>query len=181
MLSWWLNRQIDRFERDFDYDMAYGRDLLETSTRAAVLFFRATAVGKYREGATAAAWYAAKLVAARHEDCGPCTQLTATLAEREGVPSEVVRAVLRNDFDAMPDDVVLSVRFTDAVLRRDHSADELRGAVIDRFGRSGLVSLSFAMLAARMYPTLKYALGHGRTCSVVHVGGTPVLTPREAF
>jgi len=181
MLSWWMSRQIDGFERDFDYDMAYGRDLLATSTRAAMVFFRATAIGKYRDGVSKDAWHAAKLVASRHEDCGPCTQLNATLAERDGVPAEVVRAVLRSDFDRMPDDVVLSVRFTNAVLRRDPAAHELRAAVVDRFGRRGLVSLSFAMIAARMYPILKYALGHGHACAVVHVAGTPVLTPREAF
>jgi hypothetical protein len=181
MLSWWMSRQIDRFEQDFDYDMAYGRDLLATSTRAAMLFFRATAIGKYREGVSKDAWYAAKLVVSRDEDCGPCTQLNATLAERDGVPEEVVRAVLRKDFDGMPDDVVLSVRFTNAVLRRDPAANELRAAVVERFGRHGLVSLSFAMIAARMYPILKYALGHGHACSVVHVAGTPVFASREAL
>jgi len=180
MLSWWMSRQIDRFEQEFDYDMAYGRDLLATSTRAAVLFFRATAIGKYREGVSTEAWYAAKLVSSRHEDCGPCTQLNATLAERDGVPDEIVRAVLSKDFDRMPDDVVLSVRFANAVLHRDPAANELRLAVVERFGRHGLVSLSFAMIAARMYPILKYALGHGHACSVVHVAGTPVFATREA-
>ena len=45
------------------------------------------------------------------------------------------------------------------------------------FGKRGLVSLAFAMTASRLYPTLKYALGHGRACTRVTVGGEtrPVL------
>ncbi len=181
MLSWLMNRQFDKFENELDYDMTYGRDLLAASPRAALLFFRATGLGKFREGLPDDAWHAARLVAARHEDCGPCTQLMATMAERDGISPEVVSAVLQHDFEAMPDDVALSSRFVDAVLNRDPAAEELRPVIAERFGQRGLVSLAFAMLAARMYPTLKYALGHGRTCSVVHVGGAPVLTTKEAI
>ena len=49
--------------------------------------------------------------------------------------------------------------------------------VVRRFGRRGLVSLAYAMLAGRMYPTLKYALGHGHACRRLNIGGetTPVL------
>jgi hypothetical protein len=37
------------------------------------------------------------------------------------------------------------------------------------------VSLAFAITAARIYPTVKYALGHGKACMRVVVGGTPVM------
>jgi hypothetical protein len=36
------------------------------------------------------------------------------------------------------------------------------------------VSVAFAITAARIYPTVKYALGHGKACMRVVVGGTPV-------
>jgi hypothetical protein len=35
------------------------------------------------------------------------------------------------------------------------------------------------MLAARMYPTLKYALGHGRTCTRLAIGGETVPVLRD--
>jgi hypothetical protein len=38
-----------------------------------------------------------------------------------------------------------------------------------------LVSLAFAITASRIYPTVKYALGHGKACMRVVVGGTPVV------
>ena len=180
MLHWWISRQMGRFERDLAYDMSYGRDLLATSTRAALLFFRATAIGGYREGIPVEAWHAAKLVASRAEDCGPCVQVCVTMAEREGVSAESIRAILRGDFQAASEDVRLAAEFTRTVLARDSAAEPLRREIVARFGKRGLVSIAFAMLSARMYPSLKYALGYGRACAVVYVDGAPVLAPREA-
>jgi hypothetical protein len=37
-----------------------------------------------------------------------------------------------------------------------------------------LISLAFAITAARLDPTVKYALGHGKSCTRIVVGGTPV-------
>lgn len=180
MLSWLIRRKIDAFENEFSYDMDYARDLLDTSRRAMMLFHKATGMGEYREELPKDAWYAARLVTMRAEDCGPCTQLTATMAERDGQSPEMIRAVLSGELDELPDDVRLVVEFTSASLGRDPAADPLRNRIVQRFGRRGLVSIAFAMLSSRLYPTLKYALGYGHTCSVVHVDGAPVLTPREA-
>jgi hypothetical protein len=77
----------------------------------------------------------------------------------------------------MPEEVAVVVRFTDATLRHAPEADELREDVVRRFGKRGLIALAFTMLRARMYPTLKYALGHGHACMRLTIGGEarPVL------
>ena len=181
MLSWLIRRKIDAFESEFSYDMDYARDLVGTSLKAMMLFHKATGMGEYREDLPKDAWYAARLVTMRAEDCGPCTQLTATMAERDGQSPEMIRAILSAELGELSDDVRLVVEFTQASLRRDASADPLRKRIVERYGRRGLVSIAFAMLSSRLYPTLKYALGYGHTCSVVHVDGAPVLTPREAL
>ena len=180
MLSWMIRRKIDAFEEEYAYDMDYARELLGTSVRAMMLFHKATGLGEFREGVPKDAWYAARLVTMRSEDCGPCTQLTATMAERDGQSPEMIEAVLSERLDTLSDDVRLSVDFSKAVIARDPAADALRQRVVERFGRLGLVSLAFAILSSRLYPTLKYALGYGHACSVVHVAGAPVLTPRAA-
>jgi hypothetical protein len=111
------------------------------------------------------------------EDCGPCTQLGIDMAEREGVDPAVLRAIVTRDYAAMPYQVALAARFTEATLEHAPEADDLRQEVVDQFGKRGLISLSFAMLAARMFPTLKYALGHGHACRRLSIGGevTPVV------
>jgi hypothetical protein len=178
MIRWALRKGIEKFEREWNYDAGYLRDVVDASPRAAWLFSRATALGKYRRGVPLEAWCAAGITAVRHEDCGPCTQLGVTMAERAGVSPEILRAVLAGDPDAMPPDVALAWRFTRATLAHAAAADEYREAIVKRWGQRGLVSLAFAITAARMYPTVKYALGHGQACLRVVVGGTPVAFDR---
>jgi hypothetical protein len=169
-----MRKAIGRFERGWNYDASYMRDIIDVSPGAAWLFARATALGRFRRDVPVDAWFAAGIIAVRLEDCGPCTQLAVTMAERAGVDSEVLRAVLADDLDAMPPDVALAWRFTRATLAHDSAADDYREVIAERWGRRAVVSLAFAITAARMYPTVKYALGHGKACMRVVVGGTPV-------
>jgi hypothetical protein len=170
----WVRKAIDKFERDWKYDGSYMRDIIDASPRAAWLFSGAAALGQFRRDVPIEPWFAAGITAVRHEDCGPCTQLGVAIAERAGVSPAVLRAVLADDADAMPADVALVWKFTRATLAHDPAADEYREAIVKRWGRRGLISLAFAITASRIYPTVKYALGHGKACMRVVVGGTPV-------
>ncbi len=174
MIKWLLRKAIDKFERKWKYDASYMRDMIDASPRAVWLFSRAAALGQFRRDVPLDAWYAAGITAVRHEDCGPCTQLGVAMAERAGVRPAVLRAVLTDNPDAMPPEVALVWRFTRATLAHDPAADEYREAIVKRWGRRALVSLAFAITASRIYPTVKYALGHGKACMRVVVGGTPV-------
>jgi hypothetical protein len=174
MIRWFLRKAIDKFERNWNYDASYMRDIIDASPRAAWLFSRAAALGQFRRDIPLEPWFAAGITAVRHEDCGPCTQLGVTMAERAGVSPAVLRAVLADDAEAMPRDVRLVWNFTRATLAHDAAADEYREAIVKRWGRLALVSLAFAITASRIYPTVKYALGHGKACVRVVVGGTPV-------
>jgi hypothetical protein len=178
MIKWALQKAIGKFEREWKYDAGYMRDIIDASPRAAWLFSRAAALGQFRRDVPLAPWYAAGITAVRHEDCGPCTQLAVTMAERAGVSGAVLRAVLADEPGAMPPEVALVWNFTRATLAHDAAADEFREAIVKRWGRRALVSLAFAITAARIYPTVKYALGHGKACTRVVVGGTPVVFDR---
>ena len=125
----------------------------------------------YHKDVPLAPWCAAGIAGVLAEDCGPCTQLGVDRAAEAGVPPEVVRAVVAGDVDAMPDDVALAYRFARASLDRAPEADALRDEVVRRWGPRGLVSLAFAVTTARMFPTLKSALGHARSCTRVRVAG----------
>jgi hypothetical protein len=174
MMKWALRRAIGKFERDWNYDASYMRDMIEASPRAAWLFSRVTSLGRFRRDIPVDAWCAAGITAVRHEDCGPCTQLGVTMAERAGVSPAVLRALLTDNAGAMPADVALVWRFTRATLAHDPAADDYREVILERWGRRALISLAFAITAARIYPTVKYALGHGKACMRVVVAGTPV-------
>jgi len=175
MIKWALRKAISKFERAWNYDGSYMRDIIDASPGAAWRFSQAAALGQFRRDVPIEPWYAAGIIAVRQEDCGPCTQLGVAMAERAGVSPAVLRAVLADSPDAMPPDVALVWKFTRATLAHDAAADEYREAIVKRWGRLGLISLAFAITAARIYPTVKYALGHGKTCTRIFVGGTPVL------
>jgi hypothetical protein len=44
----------------------------------------------------------------------------------------------------------------------------------------GLISLAFALACSRVYPTVKYALGHGKACTRLTVAGKPLPVLKEA-
>jgi hypothetical protein len=177
MLTWFLRRQIAAFERTWNYDASYIREMIDADPRAMMLFGKVQGLSQYRKDVPLAAYCAAGLVAVMAEDCGPCTQLGIDMAQREGVDAAILRAIVARDYAAMPEEVALAVRFTEATLRHAPEADDLREEVLRRWGKRGLISLAFSMLSARVYPTLKYALGHGRACTRLVIGGEarPVL------
>ena len=178
MLRWIMRRGIAAFERQWNYDASYLHELIDVSPRAAWMFSRATAIGNYRKDVPTAVWAAAAITSIRHEDCGPCTQLGVSMAERAGVDPKVLRAILMEDSAAMPDDVALAWRFTRATIDHDPAADTYREEIARRWGPKAVISLAFAMVASRIYPTVKYAMGHGKACTRIVVAGTPVTFDR---
>jgi hypothetical protein len=173
MLRALLSPLITRFERDLNYDAGYLREILAASPWTFLKFAVVTTLAPHKD-APAEALAAAGLLGTLAEDCGPCTQLGIDLASRAGVRPEVLRAILSGDEAGMGENAALAYRFARASLeRRLDEADRWRDEVVRRWGRKGLVALSLNLMAARMYPTVKYALGHGRTCSRIEVDGEP--------
>ena len=179
MVKWLMKRGIAAFERQWNYDASYVHEIIDVSPRAAWMFSRAAAIGRYRKDVPVAAWSAAAIAAVRHEDCGPCTQLGVAMAERAGVDPKILRAVLTEDPTAMPDDVALAWRFARAAIDHDPSAAKYRKEIIKRWGPKAAISLAFAIVASRIYPTVKYAMGHGQACTRIVVGGAPVALDRS--
>jgi hypothetical protein len=173
MLRTLLSGYIDRFERTWSYDAGYMRELLAASPAAFVKFAVLTTLTP-RKAAPAEALAAAGIAGTLREDCGPCTQISVDMAARGGVRPDTLRAILAGDETAMGESAALAFRFAQASLDRDmERADPLRDEIVRRWGRKGLVALSLCLATARMYPTVKYALGYGKTCSRVEIGGEP--------
>ena len=179
MLRWLLGRTVSAFERQWSYDATYLREIIDASPRAAWRFLNAARLGSYRRDVPIQALAAAGITAVRSEDCGPCTQLATAMAERQGVRPEVLRAILTDDVAGMPADAALAWRFTKAALAHDPAADDYRAVILERWGPRAVVSLAFAITTARIYPTVKYAMGHGKACMRVVVGGAPVAIDRQ--
>jgi hypothetical protein len=174
MLKAILKRVVDRFAHRYDYDASYVQELIDTDLLAFRAFSGVNRLSGYRK-APPEALAAAGLVGTLAEDCGPCTQLGVRLAEEQGVAPAVLRGILTGDERAMGPDAALAWKFSRASLARDmETADPLRDEILRRWGKKALAAIALAMAAARVYPTVKYALGHGKSCSRVVVQGQAV-------
>lgn len=172
MIRWLIERKLKKFEREFDYDTTYAREIMDGGLGAILQFSKAAKLSEYRSGVPLEAWYAAKVATIFADDCGPCTQLVVKMAERDGVKAETLRAVLAGNVEKLGPDAALAYQFARAVHERDiQRSDELRREVVKRWGQRGLVSLALMMTGTRIYPQVKYALGHGHACTLVRVAG----------
>jgi hypothetical protein len=177
MIRWFFRRQIAAFERTWNYDASYVHEMIDTDPRAFMVFGKVMGLGRYRRDIPAAAHHAAGIVSVMAEDCGPCTQLAINMAERDGIDPAILRAVVARDFAALPYEVALAARFAQKTLAHAPEADDLREEIVRMWGKRALISLAFAIMSARLFPTLKYALGHGHACTRLTIGGEtrPVL------
>ncbi len=180
MLKTFLTRYLDKFERTFSYDASYMRHVLRVKPWSLMKF----SLGTQALDAKAAPpelLVAAGLYGTLTEDCGPCVQVGVDIATANGVDPQILRAIIAGDEAAMGETAALGYRFARASLARDMEAcDPLRDEIVRRFGDPALVAVSLALVASRMYPTLKYALGYGKACSRVKVAGETVAPVRLA-
>jgi hypothetical protein len=176
MFKWFAGKWLDKFEREWGYDVGYMRDVLDAGGFEALKPIMALQkVAAYRADCPRDALFAASLVAGRAGDCGPCLQLGVKMAERAGMPAAQIAAVLTHDLDAMSEDVRIAYDFARAVLARDGWDVPAREAAIRRFGKRAVIAMSYAFAVAGFYPAFKYALGAAHACQRIHVGSSEVV------
>jgi hypothetical protein len=178
MLNFLARPRVQAFGRRWNYDTSYLLEILDAAGLGAILPLNAlTKISRYRRDVPASVYYAAKITTSIAADCGPCAQLCIDMAAAEGVDEKTLRALAAGDERALGEAERLGYAFARAVLAREN-ADELRAAIVKRWGPRAVVSIAYGLIAAEAYPTFKYATGHGRACTRLQVGGNP-LTVRE--
>lgn len=175
MLTWIIKNRLAAFERKYGYDTSYAKELLAVDSRAFWAFAKTQSMETYRRDVPAHVYYAVKLTGVIAEDCGPCTQLGVAMAIEHGVTPKVLSSILRGDVSAMSEEVALGVKFARACMAHDLEADAYRDEIVKRWGKRALVALAFGLTMARVYPTMKYALGFGKACSRVVVGDEQIV------
>jgi hypothetical protein len=170
VLKWLVRRKFTSFERNWNYDLAYGREILDEAGIDALRPLNGLNVlSAYRGGVPNEAHYAARVTAAIAGDCGPCAQLLLTMAQRAGVDRRLLRALADGDRDALSDDARLGYDLARTTLARDPAGEKVRAEVLALWGRRGLAALAYGIVAGQGFPTLKYALGHGHACTILQV------------
>lgn len=179
MRSWFARRLLRRYGKHYSYDTSYLEMLLKESPAAFFKFAPLMKASRHREAVPVGASFAAALVGAKAEDCGPCAQLVVDMALEAGVPKDQIEAVVRRDARAMNDHIVLAFRFADAVVR-SADEDEHRDAVRAQWGQKGVIDLTFALQMGRMFPMMKAALGYAKECRRISVDGKLIDVIKQA-
>tara|TARA_R110002049_G_scaffold67767_6_gene175860 strand:- start:2626 stop:3210 length:585 start_codon:yes stop_codon:yes gene_type:complete len=169
MITLLAKRWLRAFSQRYDYDTTYMAEILEQSPAALAKFSTLNLMASHRRGIPGAPWWTARIRAALWEDCGPCVQLACNMALESGVDPGIVRAAITSELAALDEDCALALRFTECVLAHAPEADPLRDEIRRRWGEDGLISLAMTISTTRVYPTVKYILGHGRACRRVNI------------
>ena len=180
MRSWIARRTLRAFAKRYGYDVSYLLMMLNHSPSAFFKFAPVMKAAAHREAVPIDASFAAKIVGALAEDCGPCTQLVVDMALEAGMPEDQIEAVLRRDPRAMNEATLLGFRFADTVVRRASEDDEFRDAVRAQWGPKGVIDLTLALQMGRMFPMVKAGLGYARECRRVTVGGNNIDVVKQA-
>ncbi|MEJ6006697.1 hypothetical protein WG899_14165 [Paucibacter sp. AS339] len=157
---------LARFERRYDYDLGYVRELFELSPQAFLQFSEFFGLSAFAQDLPPEMLFAAKFAATRHEDCGACSQLMLDMAQEAGVPTPLLNALIAEDAAAMSPPMRLAWRYAQAALARDSIAlATLRAEVTQLHGPRAMASLALAVVVARSFPAMKHALGVGHSCA----------------
>ncbi len=180
MLRAIARHRLRKMSAHYDYDVSYMEWLLDRSPSAFFKFAKLMDAARHLEAAPVNAYFAAKLVGALVEDCGPCAQLVVDMSAEAGMPTDQIAAVLRRDTDAMRDDTMLGFRFADAITARSTNEDDVRDAVRSTWGDKAIVDLTLGLQIGRMFPMIKAGLGFAKECRRVQVGGAAVDVVKRA-
>lgn len=168
MLSWFIDRQITKAERELGVSLDYARWIAGVSLPATLRMAKFTKLLNAHRGPKAAVLIAG-IVGAMADDCGSCVQIGVNLARKAGISREILEAVVRRNPEALPEELADVYRFADAVSLNSPEQDDYRERVRRHFGDEGLVEIALAVAMHRVFPTLKRGLGFAKSCALVPV------------
>jgi len=180
VLKFFARFWLKRFGRRYGYDVSYMEHMLRVSSSAFFKFSKLNGLASHQEAAPRDAIFAAKLVGAIVEDCGPCVQLVVNMAREAGVEKTQINAILARDIASMNEHTALGFLFADTIVRRAGNADGVRERVRDAWGDAGVIDITLAAQIGRIFPMVKRGLGFAKTCQKVSVDNISVEVVKSA-
>lgn len=156
-------REIEAFETRYGYDATYMKEMLEAAPEAYRVFGGFLPMAQFRSEANPEVYFTAGLTAFREVDCGPCLQLAVRKAREAGVDAALIREILGGE--SLPDPLETVRQFARSILRGTLDCEDLRAQLVKRLGAAAVVELALAVASAQVFPVVKRAMGHYRSCS----------------
>ncbi len=169
MLRWLISKRLNSEEKKLGVPLDYARHILGTSLRTFFKFLKIMPLAEYRRALPPEPFYAARIIATRHDDCGECVQIAVNQARNAGIKSALLEAVLADRLEDLPEEVADACRFATAVITCSADLDAVRERIRQRHGEEALVELALTIAAGRFFPTAKRALGYAKSCSTMSI------------
>jgi len=167
MLRFMVRSKIRSTEKRLGVPMDYVRYMYEHAPETFWKFTKMMPAAQHRDKLPATPYHVARLVATRHEDCGPCVQAVINLAKEDAIEPATLKAALAGKVEDLPESLQDVYRFTESVVTANGEDEQYREKLRKVFGEEALIELALAIATCRVFPTLKRALGHAKSCATV--------------
>jgi len=161
-------KQIDGFETHYKYDGTYMRELLEYSPEGYSKFDNFMPLARHREKLNPEDYWVSKLAALQVEDCGDCLQLVVRMALEEGISKSIVEAVIKGG-DTLPVNLKDVYDYAKCAAAQAQMETNLMERIEARYDKGELLEFGLNIASAKVFPTIKRALGYTRSCSLVKI------------
>ena len=156
--------QIKDFEKHYQYDTTYMREMLAASVSMYDKFNNTMPLVSHRELLDVETYMVAKLATMAFEDCGECLQLNIKMVQEQGVSDKVIRGAISGGKG-------LSAELKDihdfALMISNNTRDaDLVKLVESRLNKGQLLELGLAVATTKIFPVLKRAVGYAKSCSL---------------
>jgi len=152
-------------EKTLGVTLDYQRDMAAASPGSALRLQEIARLARDGQAVPEPVALMAALGATLAEDCGDCVQIYVNLAAKAGIEHRFIKSALEHRLADLPTDLKLGLCFGRVVAENDPMLLEKGAALEARFGRKALVDLAMIVALARVFPTVKRALGHSRSCA----------------
>jgi hypothetical protein len=156
-------RELQAFGAHFDYDVTYLERLMDAAPEAFLAFADAQPLGRRRAALLPEAHAVACTAVMLHDDCGACAQLNLRMAVEAGVDRDLLQTMLDRPED-LPGPLHDVFEHARQVVRGSDPDPERVERLRQHLGEAAFGELAAAITGARIYPTMKRALGTTTTC-----------------
>ncbi|WP_299583811.1 hypothetical protein [uncultured Microbulbifer sp.] len=160
--------EMDAFSQKYRYDMDYLREFLRSSPEGFEKFANFQPLSMHREFLPLEVFWVSKLAAMQVADCGACLQLNVRMALEADVEPHLVRACIQGGSN-LPEPLKDIFDFATALASYkniDPVLDQRIGTQLDQRQR---IELGVSVATASVYPTIKRAMGHTQSCSLIEI------------
>lgn len=164
--------EMDEFSRRYRYDMDYLKEFLRASPQGFEKFANFRPLSYHREFLPQDVYWVSKLAAMQVADCGECLQLTVRMALEAGIDKPLVQACLQGG-SRLPENLKDIFDFATAVASYRNIDPLLEERINAQLTRSQRIELGVCVATAAVYPTIKRAMGHTQSCSLVEIEFEP--------